>query len=66
MRYLKKTPDSQVLSNGWTYVGRLRQLRSFLEDMSEDIVGYLRAHPEELSFATALEAELGVDLTGLA
>jgi hypothetical protein len=48
------------------HVGRMRQLRSFLEDISEDFLGYLREHPEELSFATALEAELGIDLSGLA
>jgi hypothetical protein len=45
------------------HVKRVRDLRSFFDDQQSEFVDYLREHPENLSFATALEAELVLDLS---
>ena len=44
------------------HVSRVRTLRdTFLEGDDQAFLSYLREHPQELSFATALHAELGID-----
>jgi hypothetical protein len=45
------------------HVRRVRDLRSFYD--MEGFLAYLREHPQELSFITALTAEMGLDLAGL-
>ena len=44
------------------HVGRVRDLRDgFLGGSNERLMAWLADHPEDLSFATAPEAELGLD-----
>ena len=44
------------------HVRRIRELRTFFDNDVSAFVDYLRDHPEDMSFATALEAELGIEM----
>jgi hypothetical protein len=48
------------------HVSRIRALRdAFLEGDEREFLAYLSEHPQELSFATALQAELGIDISDI-
>lgn len=47
------------------HVSRIRDLKSFHGENMQEFREYLRAHPEYMSFATAIEAELGIDVSDL-
>ena len=47
------------------HVRRIRELRSLFGEDADGFRDFLRLHRENLSFATALEVELGRDLSGL-
>jgi hypothetical protein len=46
------------------HIARIRDLRGFFQSDEGAFLQYLRDHPDCLSFVTALEAELGIGLTG--
>ena len=67
-----REPDNLIKFLGWNrpelardrsnHVRRIRELRTFFDNDVSAFVHYLRDHPEDMSFATALEAELGIEM----
>ncbi len=52
---------SELYEDRKKHINRIKDLRSFKPDLS-DFIQYLEKHPEYLSFITALETELKLDL----